>query len=62
MNLLTPAEYAKKKNINKATVYRWIENGNIETVYVKREVPMIEENSTPLRMNVKSDSKDALAS
>ncbi len=55
MKLLTPAQFAKKREINKTTVYRWIESENIEVVWIEKKVPMIKENATPKHENVKSN-------
>jgi predicted site-specific integrase-resolvase len=48
MTLLTPAQYADKNNIDKATIYRWIEDGKIAVVWETKKIPKIEEDATPL--------------
>lgn len=48
MKLMTPSEYAKHIGVDRATVYRWIKNGNVPVVWQKKEVPRLTEDAKPL--------------
>lgn len=48
MTLLTPAQYADKHGVDKATVYRWIDDGKIAVVWETKKIPKLEEDAKPL--------------
>lgn len=48
MTLLTPRQFAKKKDVHFSTVYRWIEQGKLPAIWKTKRVPMIPDDATLL--------------
>ncbi len=51
MELLTPTQYAAQENVDRSTVYRWIDDGKLPTVWQIKKIPRIPSNVKPINVN-----------